>query len=144
VRGRWRWTGRIGALLFLSFVALQLVPVRRTNPPVESDVAAPAEVKDLLRRACYDCHSHETRWPWYARVAPVSWWIADDVEHARIELNFSRWPNHDPDEQRASLSDIRKQVSRGWMPLRSYKLLHPRARLDAAEREALLRWAGGR
>ena len=65
------------------FVAIQLVPVHRDNPPVASDLDAPADVKSILRRACYDCHSNETRWPWYAYVAPVSWLVAHDVEEGR-------------------------------------------------------------
>ena len=73
----------------------QLVPVERTNPPVEAEIVAEPEVHALLRRACYDCHSHETVWPWYAWVAPVSWLVAHDVDHAREELDFSRFESYD-------------------------------------------------
>ena len=59
------------------FVVIQLVPIRRTNPPVTGDMPAPVEVKAILKGACYDCHSHETVWPWYSRVAPVSWLVAE-------------------------------------------------------------------
>jgi hypothetical protein len=118
----------------------QLIPAGRTNPPVRSDVEAPDEVKAILRRACYDCHSHETRWPWYSRVAPVSWYVVSHVDEARNDLNFSDWPIYDFDLQEMALRDIRKQVSSGKMPLRSYRLMHSGARLGQAEREALIRW----
>ncbi len=67
----------------------QLVPLDRTNPPVDGEAPASGEVREVLRRSCYDCHSHETRWPWYAHVAPVSWWVVHDVHEAREHLNFS-------------------------------------------------------
>lgn len=119
----------------------QLIPVERTNPPVRSDLQAPAEVSALLRRACYDCHSHETHWPWYAYVAPVSWILAHHVEEGREELNFSEWPVIDLETLEHNLKDIEEQITEGKMPLRSYKLLHPEARLDDEERTRLLQWA---
>jgi hypothetical protein len=131
----------VGAALVVTllFVA-QFVPVDRTNPPVEADVAAPSAVKAILVKACYDCHSHETRWPWYSRVAPLSWWVAGHVHEGRRDLNFSRWPTFDFVSQELILREIDKQVSGGTMPLPSYRLGHPEARLDAAERELLLTW----
>jgi hypothetical protein len=130
-----------------AFLLLQLKQVEHTNPPVRSEVEAPAEIKAILRRSCYDCHSHETRWPWYSWVAPASWFIAEDVEEGRDEMNFSDWPRLDPEEQEEIREEIREQVVDGEMPLPKYLLLHPRARLSGADQEALLRWtkraAGG-
>ena len=63
------------------------MPVTRQNPPVTGDVTAPADVGGILRRACYDCHSHETVWPWYSRVAPASWLVAHDVDEGRGFIN---------------------------------------------------------
>jgi len=136
-----RWTALAG---LAAFVLIQWIPVERANPPVESPLVAPADVEAVLRRSCYDCHSHETRWPWYSRVAPVSWWLADHVAEAREDLNFSAWPAFDLEAQQHAFEDIREQVSEGEMPLTSYTLLHPRARLSATDRETLLRWAGAR
>src|SRR5438874_1058331 len=82
-------------------VAIQLVPVERTNPSATKPIEAPAEVTAVLRRSCYDCHSNETRWPWYAYVAPVSWLVADDVKDGRAKLNFSSWGDY-PLAKRAS------------------------------------------
>ena len=97
----------LAALVLLS---IQFVPIARTNPPIEADLAAPAEIKDILRRACYDCHSHETKWPWYSRVAPLSWWVAAHVEKGRADLNFSHWPVFDLETRGLFLRDIEKQI----------------------------------
>lgn len=125
----------------LLFLLLQLIPVKRSNPAVAVALSAPPEVETILRRACFDCHSHETRWPWYSRIAPLSWWVVDHVTDGRGDLNFSDWPVFDFELQELALRDIAKQVSSGEMPLWSYTLLHPEARLDEEDREALLRWA---
>ena len=73
------------------FLLIQFVPVERTNPPVTGEVEAADPVMEALRNACYDCHSNETRWPWYSRVAPLSWRIAEHVRIGRRNLNFSEW-----------------------------------------------------
>lgn len=131
------------AVVVALMLGIQLVPMDRTNPPVEADLAAPAPVEEILRRACYDCHSHETRWPWYSRVAPFSWWLADHVEDGRADLNFSQWPLFDFEARELFLRDIVKQLEDGTMPLRSYVLGHPEARLTNEERDLLLNWARG-
>jgi len=122
------------------FLLIQLVPVTRTNPPIEADLVAPAQVKNILRRTCYDCHSHETRWPWYSRVAPVSWWLAAHVNAGRADLNFSQWPLFDLETRELFLRDIEKQLLDGTMPLRSYVRGHREARLSDRDREILLEW----
>jgi hypothetical protein len=126
------------------FLLIQLVPVTRTNPPIEADLVAPAQVKNILRRTCYDCHSHETRWPWYSRVAPVSWWLGAHVNAGRADLNFSQWPLFDLETRELFLRDIEKQLLDGTMPLRSYVRGHREARLSDRDREILLEWVRAR
>ena len=128
------------ALVVTLLVVAQFIPVDRSNPPVQSDVQAPAEVKAILVKACFDCHSHETRWPWYSRVAPLSWWINGHVVEGRKDLNFSRWPTFDFVTQDLLLREIDKQIENGKMPPRSYAVGHPEARLKDSERQALLDW----
>lgn len=106
----------------------------RTNPP-------PAEIATLLRSACYDCHSYETRWPWYGHVAPVSWWLNSHVTDARAELNFSEWPHNDPQRAARKLNHIGDSVRDGDMPLPSYAKIHRAARLTEQQRNALSEWA---
>ncbi len=133
----------VGRCLVLAVGALalaQLVPVERTNPPVVSSVQAPAAVKKILEGACFDCHSHETRWPWYSQVAPLSWGIARHVRDGRKDLNFSVWPVLDFERQDLIFHAMDKQLRQGAMPPRSYALVHAGARLSAADRAALLAW----
>lgn len=134
-------------LVFL-FVAIQFVQPDRTNPPVDPSsafeaVAKPSpEVASLLRRACYDCHSHNTVWPWYAYVAPVSWLVADDVKTARRNLNFSQWNLLGPEMSRTRLKEACQEVKEGGMPLWNYRLMHPEARLTEADIKTLCDAAG--
>lgn len=121
-------------------VAIQLVPVERTNPPVTGEIGPPPEVHALLRRACYDCHSHATVWPWYARVAPVSWLIAYDVREAREHLDFSAWTALPAAKRAKKLGQAAEEVGEGDMPLWYYLPLHPEARLTDDERRQLVAW----
>ncbi len=123
------------------FLAIQLVPVERSNPPVLAEVPAPPEVREVIERACYDCHSHETRWPWYAQLAPASWLLAYDVAEAREHMNFSDWKQYDEDEQRDLVEEAWEEVEEGEMPPWFYLPLHPEARLSDADRSVLEDWA---
>src|ERR1700675_3300924 len=111
-----RWLVRIGIVLIVVLIVIQFIPIERTNPPVESDVPAPAELKAVLRRSCYDCHSNETRWPWYARVAPVSFLIASDVKEGRRQVNFSVWNQYSGNRKARKLKEIVEQVEGSKMP----------------------------
>jgi hypothetical protein len=134
---------RAVAAALVAAAAIQFVPVGRDNPPVSFEVDAPAEVRGILERACYDCHSNLTRWPWYSRVAPASWLVARDVRRGRDDVNFSEWPAFDFEEQEQALADIAKQLDRGRMPPRMYVMVHREARLTEDERRILLEWARG-
>ena len=90
------------------------------------------ETRALAKRACFDCHSNETRWPWYASVAPASWIIRDHVSEGRRKLNFSTWPGGVRE-----VDEIGEVLSKGEMPLWDYALLHPEARLTPQEMDAL-------
>lgn len=129
-------------VLLVVFAGIQFVPVSRTNPPVVADFNGPPEVKAVLKRSCYDCHSNETRWPWYAYVAPVSWLVAGDVEEAREHLNFSAWGRLSAKERLDLREECYEEVAKGNMPLGTYLWLHPDARLSDADKEVLRRWAG--
>jgi len=135
-----RWWKIGGVLLVLAVVGIQLVPVERPNPPVERVIRAPADVDSVLRRACWDCHSNQTEWPWYSHVAPVSWYVAHDVEDGREHLNFTEWPE-DPEEARDLIGEIGEQVESGAMPPTSFRLMHPEARLDEETRQLLIDWS---
>ena len=125
-------------------VAMQLVPVSRTSSGGTVDaVAAPAAVAALLHRACASCHSQATVWPWYSRIAPVSWLIAHDVNHGREHLDLSMLPSLPPRKRAKRFGEIAEEVEEGAMPPRLYRLAHPEARLDDAERRIIAEWATG-
>jgi len=132
-----RWFA-VGAIVVL--VTLQFKTVDRSNPPIQSDIGTSPEIKGLLRRACYDCHSNETKWPWYSYVAPASWFVAGHVDDARGHLNYSEWPAFDLEEQEHLFEEMWEMLSEGEMPLKSYTLIHRDARLTDEERAALLEW----
>jgi hypothetical protein len=133
-------------ILCAPIVLIQLVRPDRANPPVDparSVVAAahvPPNVAAILERSCYDCHSNETRWPWYSNVAPVSWFVSDDVAEGRRQLNFSEWSDYPADEAAARLLYVGAVVRSGAMPLPKYLRVHPEARLSEADVEAVTRW----
>ena len=118
-------------------LAIQLVPYgwNHTNPAV---VAEPKwdtpRTRELFVRACADCHSNETKWPLYSRVAPVSWLVYKDVQEGREHLNISEWNRPQKDANEAS-----EKLQEGEMPLPIYLVTHPEARLTAAERQSLAR-----
>jgi hypothetical protein len=136
---------RLGVAVVVAALALaQVIPVERVNPPVESEVPTTPEARALLVRACFDCHSNQVVWPWYSRVAPVSWLVAKDVREGRDELNFSTWSSYDAKKQRKLLKETLKEVDEGEMPLWIYLLGHPEARLATADRDVLERWVNER
>ncbi len=132
---------RLSLATVVVVVVIQFAPVERTNPPVEADFDGPVEVAAVLRTSCYDCHSNETRWPWYSRVAPMSWLVAHDVEEARDHMNFSLWGTYDPRRQEKLAEDIWEEVEEGEMPLRKYLLAHPDARLSESAKQTLREWS---
>ena len=122
--------------LLVLFVLAQLIPYGRnhTNPSTRVEPAwdSPA-TRDLAVRACYDCHSNETVWPWYSRVAPASWLVQRDVDKGRHELNLSEW-----DRPQKEAHEAPEMVQKGKMPLWYYLPAHPAARLSDAERATLI------
>jgi hypothetical protein len=150
----WRLQRR-GAILVglagaMAVAGLQLAPgPKRTNPAVvpahtlQSSTAVSGDVHALLRRACMNCHSNETQWPWYSYIPPVSWDMAHDVGKARKALNFSEWatgPGKRPAVAMGYLAAICADVKSRRMPLPKYLLLHSEARLSDQDRAAICSW----
>jgi len=132
-------------VLLVGFGAIQLVPYGRdhTNPPVTAEYQwTSAEARTVARKACYDCHSNETVWPWYASVAPASWLVARDVNSGRDHLNFSEWPEGSAIVTKAIGARIAAVVGEGEMPPLQYRLLHGEARLSDAQRQVMVREFG--
>lgn len=130
---KWIALGATAAAI-IGFLAIQLVPYGRnhTNPPVQSEPQWDSvRTRELAAKACFDCHSNETHWPWYSNIAPISWQTQDHVDEGRDELNFSEW---DRDQES---DDIVEEFRDGAMPPRSYKLRFW-DRLSGTEKDELL------
>ncbi len=128
----------LGAVVILG-VAIQLVPYghAHTNPPVRQEPAWDRPTtRELAARACYDCHSNQTVWPWYSQIAPVSWLIQNDVDRGRQRLNFSEWNRP---QRGARAGSVDRRIQRGSMPPWYYLLMHSQASLSDAEKQTLVR-----
>ena len=134
------------ALLGL-FLVIQLIPSERpaNEPPPGYDFFTrynvTAEVEALVRDACFDCHSQEVNYPWYARVAPSSWLVARDVRVGRSHLDFSNFGQMDKRDRIKLAGEIGEEVEDGTMPMPIYTFMHGETRLDQAERELLIEWS---
>ncbi len=127
-----RWLLRLAVAAAIIFAAIQFIPAERTNPPVTVEVEWDSpHTRELFFRACADCHSNETAWPWYSRIAPVSWAVIKHVRDGREELNISTSDDVDTD-------DIADEIRKGNMPPAYYTLSHPGARLTDQEKKELI------
>ena len=139
---------RIALALVVVFLLAQFMQPKRTNPPVvpsrslEAHVQVPPNVSSILKRACGDCHSSRTDWPWYSHVAPVSWFVADDVNMGRSHINFQDWEaQENPKEAAEHLALICKEVREKTMPPLTYRILHKEARLSDEDIATLCAWS---
>jgi hypothetical protein len=132
----------IAALLVL----IQLIRIDKTNPPIDKTkdfitLTNPSEeVKAILATSCNDCHSHETTYPWYTDIAPVSWWVKDHINDGRRHLNFSVWGSYTEKKQQHKLQECVDEVKEGGMPLESYTLIHSHAALSPEQQQKLSTW----
>lgn len=123
------------------FIAIQFVPAEQSNPPVTGEIQLPDSVSAIIERSCYDCHSNETEWPWYASVAPSSWLVTSDVIEGRDHLNFSEWQSYDLRKQAAMKEEIWEEVDKGKMPLGMYLWTHSEAEVTEDEKQIISQWA---
>ncbi len=137
-------TKRIILILAAVFLLAQFIRPSRsaaTSDPAADVIAigrpSPA-VEGILRSACYDCHSDHARYPWYANITPVNWWLQDHMNDAREELNFSQWGTYSAKRIARKIKEIDEEVSEGEMPLPSYTWMHADARLSDAQRTELI------
>ena len=141
-----RWVKRVGFATAFLLLAIQLIPVNRSNPSLDPSGTiyaaqpVPAKVKAVFERSCKNCHSNETAWPWYSYVAPVSWVVARDVHQARKKMNFSEWGSYSNQRKEDKLEEICEQVTNGEMPDRKYAILHRNARPTPEERAIVCQW----
>lgn len=137
---------RLSLVFLVLAAAIQLIRPARTNPPVDpqreihASLPLDSAASGLLSRACNDCHSNRTVWPWYSHVAPSSWLVVSDVNRGRKALNFSEWSAYSTEDQQKHLAEVCKEVTEGEMPGFPYMVMHPNAQLSESDRAALCRW----
>ncbi len=127
--------------LIVILIGIQFIPVERTNPPVTSEISVPENVKVILKKACYDCHSNETNWVWYTKVAPMSFLAAKDVNDGRRHLNFSEWDGNNESKYK---EEIWEEIRDEKMPPWQYKIMHSDAKLSQEEKNIIRNWAGAK
>lgn len=147
-----RWK-RMTVIVLVLLAGIQLIPVAKTNPSVDSGKSllagnglpaassVPAEVSEILQRSCQDCHSNRTKWPWYSHVAPVSWVVASDVNGARRHMNLDEWGTYSVEKRQSKLTKICEELKSGDMPDMKYTLIHRSAKLTEQQRGTLCDWA---
>ena len=143
VPAKWIVVGLVAILILI-----QIIPANRTNPPVipsrslEAHVQVPPEVQAVLKRSCYDCHSSATVWPWYSHVAPVSWYVAHDVNTGRSHVNFQDWEAQvNEQEGKEHLGLTCKLVREGKMPPADYRVLHKGTDVSPQETNTVCAWS---
>lgn len=133
-----------GILILLGII--QFFRIDQTNPKVISSEefftvnAAPENIKQMSKNACYDCHSNETKYPWYANVAPVSWMLANHRNEGRKHLNFSTWSTRNSNQQQHALEECVEVIENGEMPMALYVVNHPEAKLSKIQKKELVNY----
>ncbi len=136
-------------LFIIAFALMQFKTIDKTNPEIipENDLLvmtnAPVEVKELMHEVCYDCHSHQVRYPWYSNIAPVSWWMKGHIENGMEKANYATWNAYSQLEKDSILARSSRLVGLKWKPIITYKITHGEARLDEAQREMLINYFDG-
>ncbi|MGB0885793.1 MAG: heme-binding domain-containing protein [Chitinophagales bacterium] len=130
--------------LAIFLVLIQFVRIDKTNPELVIandfiEINKPStEIAGMLKSACYDCHSSESKYPWYSNVAPVSWLMKSHINGARDHFNFSEWNTYDAKEQAHILEECAEEIEKGKMPMKSYVFAHSEAKLSPEQKEALI------
>lgn len=133
-------------VLFIGFVVIQFIRPDFTNPPVnaadtlENSAQLPDNVKQILNRSCADCHSNETKYPWYSKIQPSAWFLKDHIDEGRHELNLSVWNTYEPRRKKRKLDEICEQVESREMPLPSYLWIHGDAKMSDEDIKTLCDW----
>ena len=138
---------RILIALLIIFIAIQFIrPAKNRSEGISAnDISTkypvPDSVQAILKVACYDCHSNNTKYPWYAEIQPVAWWLNNHIKDGKSGLNFSEFTSYRIKKQFHRLDDINKQVKKNEMPLSSYTLIHTDAKLTEGQKLAIAAWA---
>lgn len=138
---------KIGIALLIIIAAIQFIRPEKniSAQPSEQHISkaqpVPADVEAILKKACYDCHSNNTVYPWYNNIQPVAWWLNDHVQDGKKHLNFDAYTSYNLRRQFHKMEEVEEQVKEGEMPMTSYTLIHSDAKLTEAEKNTLINWS---
>jgi len=137
----------VGLGVLAVLIVLQFFQPERNNAPLDPELdmltlaSPPEHIAELIRLACYDCHSRQTVYPWYSRISPLSWYLNKHIVEGKEELNFSDYGQMEKADKIGALADFCDALDAGTMPLQSYLLIHKEARLSQEQSEALCLWS---
>lgn len=133
----------LAILMLIQFVQIDKTPGSESSSDISQHYDVPEDLRGILRKACYDCHSNETVYPWYSHIQPLGWWLRHHIEEGREHLNFSEFSGPRIAVQNHKFEEIIETVKEGEMPLKSYTWLgmHPEARLTQEDRVRITSWA---
>ena len=133
--------------MIVVLIGLQFIPKAQKNQSTEIQPMAieivhtvPDSVLAILKNSCFDCHSNNTHYPWYANIQPVSWWLNDHIIEGKDELNFSEFGSYSLMRQFYKLKEMEEQVEADEMPLQSYTIIHQNAALSATDKQQIAKW----
>ncbi len=138
---------KILIVIVIAFVAIQFfrpdrnIDSQASSSDISGVFSTPDSVKVILQNACYDCHSNNTRYPWYINIQPAGWWMAGHIAEAKDNLNFSEFGGYTPRKQISKLEGVAGVIEKDIMPLKSYRMMHKDARLSADEKNLVINWA---
>lgn len=137
---------KIIVIILVAFIIIQFFPIDKTNPPLTPGMDflkiknTPEKIARTIRTSCYDCHSNETTYPWYANISPASWWVKNHIDEGRKSLNFSTFAVYEPQRQLHKLDECIEMVEKKEMPLESYYIGHQNAKLSDEQRADLIQY----
>ncbi|WP_313028323.1 heme-binding domain-containing protein [Soonwooa sp.] len=137
---------KVITVLLVAFIMIQFFPIDKINPEINPQMdfvntkKPSITVAKILKTSCYDCHSNETKYPWYADIAPASWFLKNHIDEGRIKLNFSTWATYEPKRQAHKLEESIEMLEKDEMPLESYLLGHPEAKLTPETKKLLIEY----
>ncbi len=131
-------------IIIVAFILIQFFPIDKNNPVATPNMDflkiknTPEKTANLIRNSCYDCHSNESKYPWYSNVQPFGWFLADHITEGRKELNFSTFATYEKKRQVKKMEEVIEMIENNEMPLDSYVIAHPEAKLTAAQKTELI------
>lgn len=137
---------KILVILLVAFILIQFFPIDKNNPAPTPQIDfltiknTPESTAKLIRNGCYDCHSNETKYLWYANVQPIGWFLKNHIDEGRKELNFSTFATYEPKRQAHKLHEAIDMIEQNEMPLESYVIAHSEAKFTEAEKQEMIKY----